>query len=150
MNVLNLTKAAKGIIMTAAAALLLAGCGEGVYALPEDAPRIEQSTYVNEKDKDDTYQSLNVGGREYVFYGGAKESVKDADVRACAGYTDDEKKERVYSLAGTGDYIMLRYINGWMDEPAFYRAEDTIGKDIYTPPFIRCFEFKLWDNESGV
>ena len=137
-------KTMKRLLLPTAAAVLLAGCGDGVYALPENAPHIEQTTYVNEKDKDDNYIGLMYGGREYVLYGHLYGKLRDDDVQACVGYADDEKKERVCTLAGTDDYIMLRYVGSFKDEPVFYRAEDTLGKDIYTPDYVQCVEYYLW------
>ena len=129
------------------AALMLTGCGDGVYALPEGAPHIEQTTYVNKNDPEDKYIGLMYGGREYVLYGHLNGKFSDSEVRACVGYADDDddRHERVCTIKDTDDYIMLRYVGIFKDEPAFYRAEDTLGKDIYTPGYIGCNEPQLWE-----
>ena len=146
MNVLNLTKAAKGILMTAAAALTMAGCGEGAYALSEAAPRIEQTKF---SDSSGEYDALVCGGREYVFYGVAQDGLSDDDIGSCAGYIDEDKKERVFTLYGTNDYIMQAFVGGFVDQPVFYRAKDTLGERISTPGYIACRESILWATDQG-
>ena len=141
-------KKVKRLTALLAAALMLAGCGEGVYSLPKNAKEFEQTTYVNEKDEGDTYMAINYGGREYVYYGSLKNKMREDDVYDCIGYTDGDENERLCVLRTTKDYIMQRYVNGFMDLPIFYRAEDTMGEEIYTPGYIQCVECKLWDSEN--
>ena len=134
--------------MAAGAAALLAGCGDGAYALPADAPRLEQATYVNENDKEDTYNAIIYDGREYVCYGTIGKHFRDKEVEACVGYTGSDTNERVCTLRATNDYIMQTYINGIMDQPMFYRAADTLGKEIYTPGFIESLDYELWQSDD--
>ena len=135
--------------MAVGAAALMAGCGDGAYALPADAPQLEQATYVNENDKEDTYNAIMYGGREYVCYGTLGGSFRDKEVEACIGYTGSDRNERVCTLRATKDYIMQTYVNGVMDQPVFYRAADTLGKDIYTPDYIDSLDHELWQSDDA-
>lgn len=136
-------------MLSAAAALLLTGCGHTVYDLPENAPELEEVTYLNEKNKEDGYEAILYGGREYVPYGTIGKMLSDSDVKACVGYTDGDKNERVCTLAGTDDYIMTKYVGGFMDQPVFYRAADTVGEEIYTPGYIMSLDYELWDDAAA-
>ena len=136
-------------LLLPAAALLLAGCGDGVYALPDNAPMLEQETYVSETDKDDEYNSILYGGRQYVCYGTINGRFGDGAVGTCVGYTDGDTNERVCSLKDTDDYILQKYVGGFMEQPMLYRAIDTKGKEIYTPPYIESLDYDVWNNESA-
>lgn len=131
------------------AALMLAGCGDGVYALPENAPELEQVTYVNEKDKEYTYNTIIMNGRKYAAYGTMTGNFHDREVETCVGYTDGDKKQRVCTLKATGDYIMQTRLDGCVEQPLFYRATDTLGKYIYTPRYIASLDYDLWNGENA-
>ena len=135
--------------MTLASALLLAGCGNSVYDLPEGAPAIETRTYVNEKDTEDTYVAIMYDGREYVFYGTIGRRMHTKEIAACVGYTGGDTNERIFALSDTDDYIMQKYMNGMMEQPGFYRAVDTLGKEIYTPDYIDSLDYELWEDSSA-
>lgn len=44
----------------------------------------------------------------------------------------------------TEDYIANYYVNGEMMQFEFYRAADTIGKEIYIPEYINSLEYEIW------
>ena len=131
------------------AMLILTGCGNGInYDLPDDPIKFETQRYVSPKDNDDGYQIIEYGGRLYIPYGTISRSLKVEDVGECLGYIVqdgvEDKNARIYKLAETGDYIVDIYINGEMDQPVFYRAENTIGKNIDTPSYIDSLNYDIW------
>ena len=131
------------------AMLILTGCGNGInYDLPDDPIKFETQRYVSPKDNDDGYQIIEYGGRLYIPYGTISRSLKVEDVGECLGYIVqdgvEDKNARIYKLAETGDYIVEIYINGEMDQPVFYRAEDTIGKDLHDPDYIESLDYDIW------
>ena len=138
------TNRMKGLLKKAAAALFLTGSGDGIYDLPENAPELKTAVYLNGKDENDGYASIMYGGREYVCYGTAGDEMHKRDVEACVGYTGGRKSDVVCTLKGTGDYIMRTFLQGFADEPIFFRAADTLGKEIYTPGYIRGWGYELW------
>jgi hypothetical protein len=131
-----------------AALLLLAGCYSDVYELPANAPELQQSSYVNENNDEDGYCTILYGGREYACYGTINNEFRHSDVRTCVGYTDGDTNERICKLKATDDYLMSKYVNGMMDQPIFFRAIDTIGKNIFTPPYIDSLDYDIWKTES--
>ena len=119
--------------------------GENIYTLPENAPELETALYVNDRDREDEYASIIYDGREYVCFGTIDESIGERDVEACVGYTGGSRSNVVCTLKETNDYIMRTFLQGFMDQPMFFRAADTLGKEIYTPGYIRDWGYGLWD-----
>ena len=144
-------------IFIAAAAILLPGCSNNVFPpLPDDVPAIPfgESIYSDEE-KDDGYLTIEYNGRVYAPYGTISRSVRAKDVDECIGYLyreefKDDRSIRLYTLVRDTkrDYIMEK-TDGFvlMDQPIFWRAVDTRGKDIYTPDFIYSLDYDLWKNE---
>lgn len=111
-------------------------------------------------DIDDTlYGSLNYNDRIYIPYGTLKGQIKTKDIKNCIGYIiQDEnsssttnlndKDTRVYTLANDKDenFLMVYYIGeSLMNQPDFYRAQDTKDKNIEIPNFIDKEDYEYWN-----
>jgi len=133
--------------------ILLVSCGKNYYddcALPSNPIVFEQATFYNPNNDKDAYVSIEYNGRVYIPYGtlqgamGQKYAVKE-----CVGYikNDADKNDtqvRVYVLYNTDDYLMVYITGGIMNQPDFYRAIDTIDKDIETPSYIDKLDDDYW------
>ena len=137
-----------------AAALVLTGCGRRIdYELPENPIEFHTGTFVNPADPDDTYQSIQYKGRTYIGYGTLKGSIGGDDVGNCLGYIilDGDgtvmKKVRIFPLNADPDanYLVRIFTDTFMNQPFFFRALDTKGKTIDTPPFIERLEYPYWE-----
>lgn len=145
------------ILLTITAALAAAGCANRSFPpLPDNAPAIcyGESIYSDE-DMEDGYITIEYNGRVYAPYGTVARSVRSKDVYECVGYLyredyEDDRSIRLYTLIRDPDrnYIMDKS-DGFviMEQPIFWRALDTRGKDIYTPDFIQSLDYALWENE---
>ena len=134
-----------------AVALLLTGCGRRIdYELPVNPIEFHTGTFVNPADPDDTCQSIEYNGRTYIGYGTLKGSIDD-DVGQCLGYIVQDgvvmKDVRVFLLKADIDanYLVQLVSGGFMDQPVFFRALDTMGKTIDTPPYIERLEYPYWE-----
>ena len=134
--------------LTAAA---FSGCAKRIdYSLPPDPIAFDMVSFVNPADSEDTYLSITYNGRKYICYGTIKGSINGDDVGACLGYTVQEGKadenSRIFLLKAdsSANYLVEIYINGEMDQPTFFRATDTAGKDIFTPDCIESLDYGYW------
>ena len=135
-----------------AVALLLTGCGRRIdYELPVNPIEFHTGTFVNPADPDDTCQSIEYNGRTYIGYGTLKGSIDGDDVGQCLGYIVQDgvvmKDVRVFLLKADIDanYLVQLVSGGFMDQPVFFRALDTRGKTIDTPPYIERLEYPYWE-----
>ncbi|SCW50525.1 hypothetical protein SAMN02910456_01473 [Ruminococcaceae bacterium YRB3002] len=131
-------------------AVLLSGCSlldqdKGVLELPPNPQSFEQ---IYEEDTGDT--TISVSGRTYSYFGTVKDSFSNDSIRECLGYVDDDKNMRVYTLYDDpyDNYIMVRYINGIMEQPQFLRAVDTRMKDVFTPSYIESLGYECWGSSG--
>jgi len=134
------------VILTGA--LAVSGCSLGVnnkelYALP-DAPVSYEQRY----EGDDTL--ITVGGRDYSLFGTVKDKFDPESIRECLGYVDGDENTRLYTLSDDpyDSYIMVRNVNGMMEQPLFYRATDTRCQDIYTPSYIMSGGYEEWESSG--
>ena len=130
------------------AVMTLCGCGIN-YDLPEKPLAFEEMTYVNPNDAQDQYDMIAYADRYFVFYGTLGSTIHQEDIKAVIGYKfrdefPDDKNERVMSLTATNDYLMVYYVGREMEQPSFYRALDTQGNDIETPPYIQSLDYDIW------
>ena len=130
---------------------VLAGCGKRIdYGLPETSTEFHTGSFVNPADSDDTYQSIEYNGRTYIGYGTSKGSIDGNDVVKCLGYIVQDgvimKDLRVFLLNDDpdADYLVRFAIGGFMNQPVFFRALDTRGKKINTPPYIESQDYSYW------
>ena len=132
-----------------AAFLLLAGCRGERYPLPQNAIVFEQGEYLDPNDPEDGYGIITYKGRVYAPYGALNGSVKESDTEGAIGYVSrpdfpEDNAERVIKLMGTDDFLMIYYVNGIMEQPMFFRALDTAGKDIAIPRYIESQGYGIW------
>jgi hypothetical protein len=130
---------------------MMCGCGNGInYDLPDEPQAFLTESYIDPSDKDDGYETIVYNGRRYIPYGTLGKTLKGDDVGECLGYIVQDgvadKNTRVYVLTADKDVNYLAEINteGFMDQPIFLRAEDTIGKDIDTPSYIESLNYGIW------
>ena len=135
-----------------AAALVLTGCGRRIdYELPENPIEFHTGTFVNPADPDDTYQSIQYNGRTYIGYGTLKGKIGGDDVGQCLGYIILDgtimKEVRVFPLNADPDenYLVQIFTDGFMNQPFFFRALDTKGKTVDTPPYIEGLDYPYWE-----
>lgn len=137
-----------------ASALLpvLAGCGKRIdYELPEKPMEFHTGTFVNPADPDDSYLSIQYNGRTYIGYGTLNGSIDGTDVGKCLGYIIQDgtimKKVRVFPLNADPDanYLVRIFTDTFMNQPFFFRALDTKGKTIDTPPYIDKLDYHYWE-----
>ena len=136
----------KSIIASAVTLVLfLSGCSSkydsGNWALPADAGRIEMKDY-----EDIGMMGIEYNGRVYHPYGTVAESVSGDSIRDCIGYLDDDRNDRLYLLSEDPkeNYLMEYYTAGIMEQPVFWRAMDTYGKDVFTPSYIESLGYEEW------
>ena len=84
-------------------------------------------------------------------YGKIGKTLHENDIDVCVGYLvqDGEKdtNQRVYTLVDDTEhnYLMDYYVaSDFMNQPVFWRAIDTKGKEIVTPEFIDSLEYSYW------
>lgn len=142
----------KTVVFVAAALLLvLSGCGRRIkYDLPATPIEFHTGTFVNPADSDDTYLSIEYKGRTYIGYGTLKNSIDGNDVGECLGYIIQDgavmKPVRFFLLNADPDanYLVQIFTDGFMNQPVFFRALDTKGKAIETPPYIESLDYPYW------
>ena len=125
------------------------GCGNGInYELPDEPIKFSTQTFVSPVDKNDTYSAIKYNDRLYIPYGTLDKTLKGDDVGECLGYIVqdgvEDKGARIYLLTATDDYLAEIFINAGMQQPIFFRAEDTIGKNIDTPSYIDSLNYDIW------
>ena len=126
-----------GILVVAI--LVLVGCGKIKYPeLPNDAIAFEMGKYIDKGDDDAAYGTIG-------------KTLHENDIDVCVGYLvqDGEKdiNQRVYTLVDDTEhnYLMDYYVaSDFMNQPVFWRAIDTKGKEIVTPEFIDSLEYSYW------
>ncbi|MGN0353432.1 MAG: hypothetical protein ACI4ES_17470 [Roseburia sp.] len=141
-----------GILVATILVLILGGCGQIKYPeLPDDAIAFEMGEYIDKEDDDAAYATIEYEGRTYMPYGTIGKILHERDIDACVGYLvqDGEKDtdQRVYTLVDDTEhnYLMDYYVESdLMNQPMFWRAIDTKGKEVATPEFINSLEYTYW------
>lgn len=131
------------LLLLAAVLCLVTGCSRFDYSLPDDPVAFHNGTFVNPADQNDTYYSVTYHGRIYIPYGKLQKGGMNPDeLGRCLGYQvqdgSEDKNMRFFALAGdeNTDFLMRKYIGGFMDQPDFFRAVDTKYQDITVPACI--------------
>ena len=136
----------------------LTGCGIKYPELKKDAIAFQTSSYIDKNDDDASYLTFEYNGRTYLPYGELKGFLKTSDLDKCIGYIiQDEKSSsivdinnkdtRIYTLSDDkeNNFLMQYYIGTTeMNQPTFYRAIDTKGKDINIPKMISDTDHNYW------
>ena len=138
---------------------VLTACGIEFPPLEEDAIGFRISYLEDENDDNMGYSTIEYNGRTYATFGLYNNSLKEGDIDKCIGYIVqdenassivdlDNKDTRVYTLKSDpeNNFLMEYYIkSNLMNEPIFYRAIDTRGKDIKIPSFIKDIGESYWN-----
>jgi len=130
--------------------ILLCGCSNSLdIEYPDNPIKFETYTYVNPDNADDTYRAFKYNKREYIPYATLENSVAQNDISTCLGCIVQDGKETdtwvvTLSDSDNNDYLMLYYPNTHNQQPEFYRAIDTKGKEISTPDYISDEKFEFW------
>ena len=146
------TRILTAVIVAAAFQLFPAGCGRQIdFELPKDPVEFHTGTFVNPADPDDACLSIEYNGRTYIWYGTLKHKIDGDDVGKCLGYIVQDgvimKDSRIFLLNADPDanYLVRFSIGGMMDQPDFFRALDSKGKTIGTPPYIESLGHSYWE-----
>ncbi len=127
------------------------GCGSKIdYGLPDNPIEFNTSTFANPSNEADEYSAIDYEGRKYIPFGTLKGSLGSADAGECLGYLVQEGQKleevRLFTLADDREvnYLVEIDTEGEMSQPSFYRAVDTVGKEIDVPPFIDSLDYAYW------
>lgn len=140
-----------GFVFVFLMCILLVGCGKDYYALPSNPIVFEQTSFYNPNNDEDVYAGIEFDSRVYIPYGTWQGlSSHKYIIKECIGYIKDDTDKnntqtRVYALKNTDDYLMVYITGGIMNQPDFYRATDTIDKNIETPSYIDKLDNDYWE-----
>ena len=126
--------------------------------LEKDAIAFHTSIYIDKNNDNASYLIFEYNGRTYMPYGELKGVLKSNDIDKCIGYIiQDEnsssivdknnKDTKIYTLTEDreNNFLMEYYIGtSLMNQPIFYRAIDTKGKDINIPKIIDDTNHNYW------
>jgi len=136
-------------------ALLLSGCGfkvknTGAKGNNFDLPPTP-TVYTLELDNMLGAMTITIDGRTYTDFGDLNDEKAAYTIRDCLGYLEHENNMRVYTLAEDPDdnYIMVKSLTSLTGYTRFYRANDTMRKNIFTPSYIASLGLKCWC-DSGI
>lgn len=129
--------------------------------LPGDAFAFEMGTFIDDAHDNDSFATIEYGGRTYIQYGTTNNKYSQNCIEACIGYIiQDENSSsvtdmnntdrRIYTLSGDPERnFLLDYDESvkLMNQPTFLRAVDTQGKDIVIPYYIDPLGYEFWGEE---
>ena len=143
-------------ILSVSAALLcasvLSGCS--VFNMFDKTPDLPGNPTVFEMKKSDSDDMMTItyDGKAYMPFGILGKTVHYPDtLRDCLGYIGDDKNNRVYTLCQDpyDNYLLIRNVSGFMDQPQIWRKCETRKQDIFTPDYIEPLDYEEWTG-SGV
>ena len=138
--------------------LTITGCTMKYPDLDKDAIGFKTDSYIDELDDEAGYLTFEYEGRTYLPYSSLKGTIKEKDIDKCIGYLiQDENTSstldlnntdtRVYTLRAdpSHNFLMVYFIGTTlMNQPEFFRAIDTQGKNINVPKFINDTDHNYW------
>ena len=140
--------------------IALGGCSKKTLPnLPSDAVAFEMGTFIDENHDDAFFATIEYNGRVYIPYGTINNKYGQNCIESCVGYiiqdghsssvTDMENTDRrIYTLLGDADNNFLMDFDDsvkLMNQPTFFRAIDTTGKDIEIPDCIDSLGYEFWE-----
>ena len=141
-------KSVLAVLMSAV--FLMSGCSlfNGNKEALELPPNPQSFDKIYDEDTGDT--TINVNGKTYSYFGILNDKMSNESIRECLGYVDGDKDTRIYSLYEDpyDNYIVIKHVNGIMDQPVFLRATDTRQKDIFTPSYIKSAGYECWGSSG--
>ncbi len=121
----------------------------GTYTLPSDSIVFTEEEFINPNNPDDKYAQITFNGREYISYGKLKLRKTEAVLGQCVGYIDrgyeNDTQVRILVLSETEDLIVRYPLGNIGDQPIFFRARDTVKRDIEIPEYIQSLGYEFWD-----
>lgn len=137
--------------------MLFVGCGKTTYPdLPKNPIAFEMGSFEDTDHDNALFGTLEYNGRTYIGYGTINNNFKKSDIDQCIGYIvmdnnstsnpdPDDTSSRIYTLAGDTEHnFLMDYTDGVMNQPNFWRAVDTKGKDIPVPSCIDDLGYDYW------
>jgi hypothetical protein len=128
---------------------ILGGCGNSVdYDIPADAIAVSgmnENTYLNPNDSDDSYGYVEIDGVIYIPFGTQGKTITSKEVGSCIAYSETDSNERFFEVNGNDDFIASYYVGGEMEQFSFLRSIDTIGEKIDVPDFIDNLGYEIWN-----
>ena len=129
--------------------------------LPGDAVAFEAETFIDDEHDDDYFCTVEYSGRTYILYGTINNNFKYSFIESCIGYIIqdenissvidlDNTNRRIYTLSGDPEHnFLMDYDDSvkLMNQPDFFRAIDTKGKDIDIPDYIDSFDYEFWEGQ---
>ena len=121
------------------------------YQLVDDPMGFNISDFVNPNNEDDGYLVIEYNWRIYAPYGTLQWMMKRDDVGDCVWYIvqDWVKIEDTLVCLLVSDiennYLVEIDTVGFMSQPIFFRAIDTVWQNIFTPKFIDSLAYELWE-----
>ena len=140
----------------------LSGCTKRPLPdLPSDAVAFEMGTFIDSEHDDASFGTIEYNGRTYIGYGTVNNKYRQSSVESCIGYIiQDEhsssvidlnnKNRRIYTLSEDPEHIFLMDFDATielMNQPSFFRATDTKGKDIEIPDYICSLGYDFWGEQ---
>ena len=150
MKIINRIK-----IISIATALICSSCLSGCFSpFKKNFPDLPADPIEFEMKDSDSFDMMTItyNGKAYMPFGIIKHRINyDESLRECLGYIDNDKDTRVYTLYQDpyDNYLMIKNVSGFMDQPQFWRKCETRKKDIYTPDYIESLNYEEWTG-SGV
>ena len=143
---------------------ILSGCmKKPLPDLPSDAAAFEMGVFTDNEHDNAAYGTIEYNGRIYIAYGTISNTYRQSYIESCIGYiVQDEHSSSVIDLNNTDRRIytlsadpernfLMEYDDSvkLMNQPSFFRAIDTNGKDIEIPNYIEPFEYEFWGEVYG-
>ena len=127
-------------------------CGCGIDKdLPADPTAFQTGSFTNPADPEDGYLSIEYNGRVYIPYGTLRTRLTGRDVGPCLGYTvqdgEPQTDVRIFLLNADpeANFLLRMAVNGIMEQPDFFRATDTAGKNVPEPDCIESLHYAFWE-----
>lgn len=129
--------------------------------LPSDAVAFEVGSFVDQGNDAASFITIEYNGRTYIQFGTRNNKYKQSCVDSCVGYlVQNEHLSSVVDLSNTNWRIYTLSVDPkhnflmdfddsveLMNQPVFWRAVDTNGKDIEIPDYIDSFSDAFWGEQ---
>ena len=140
----------------------LSGCAKKPLPdLPGDAVTFEMGTFIDHEHDDAVFGTIEYNGRTYLPYGTINNKYRQSCVESCIGYiiqdgnsssvTDlNNRDRRIYTLSEDPEHNFLMDFDAsvkLMNQPSFFRAIDTNGRDIKIPDYIDSLGYEFWGEQ---
>ena len=119
---------------------------------PDNTDLLARKTYKNPDNAGNTFEAVSFENRIFIPYGILSNKVDGRDVDECIGHIirSSGSEYQVFTLIEDlkHDYLMVcQVVDGEIHEADFWRATDTRGFKIETPPYIDSLQYDYWGND---